>query len=140
LAWAVVESENEDSWRYFFKHLVQAIPEIEEKATVFISDCDKGLGAADDELGDKINRAICAYHLIDNFTIKYSLYKPLFWQICRANSKVQFDSLIDKLRKINELAAQYLLDAQPELWAKYHFAGTRFGHDTSNVVESIIRY
>jgi hypothetical protein len=49
LAWVVVESENEDSWRYFFKNLVRAIPEILEEATVFISDRDKGLGAADED-------------------------------------------------------------------------------------------
>ena len=72
LAWAVVKSENKDSWRYFFKHLVVAIPEIADKETVFISDRDKGLGAADDELRDKIIKAICAYYLIDNFTAKFS--------------------------------------------------------------------
>jgi transposase-like protein len=88
LAWAVVESENKDSWRYFFKHLVRAIPEIKEEATVFISDRDKGLGAADDKLGDRVIRAICAYYLIDNFTTQYSCtLKPLFWRICRANLK-----------------------------------------------------
>jgi hypothetical protein len=86
LAWAVVESENEDSWRYFFKNLVRAIPEISEEVTTFISDRDKGLGAADDELGDGTIRAICAYHLMDNFTTKFSrTLKPLFWKIARAN-------------------------------------------------------
>ena len=138
LAWAVVESENEDSWRYFFKHLIRAIPEIEEKETVFISDRDKGLGAADDELGDRIIRAVCAYHLMDNFATKFSrTLKPLFWSIARANSKARFETLIDELREVNSAAALYLLTAQPELWAKSYFVGTRFGHDTSNVVESI---
>jgi hypothetical protein len=83
---------------------------------VFISDRDKGLKAADDELRDKIIRAICAYHLINNFTTKFSrTLKPLFWRICRVNSKAKFKALINKLREINSLAAQYLLDAQPEL-------------------------
>jgi hypothetical protein len=79
LAWAVVESENEDSWRYFFKHLIRVIPEIEEEATIFISDRDKGLGAADNELRDGIIRAVYAYYLMDNFTTKFSrTLKPLF--------------------------------------------------------------
>jgi len=30
-----------------------------------------------------------------------------------------------------------LLLAEPKLWAKAHFVGTRFGHDTSNVVKSV---
>jgi hypothetical protein len=138
LAWAVVESENEDSWRYFFHHLITAIPEISEEPTVFISDRDKGLGAADDELGENIIRAICAQHLKDNFTIKFSrTLKPLFWRIARANSVARFDAIMEELRVVNPLAAQYLLNAQPEMWARAHFQGTRFGHDTSNVVESI---
>ena len=138
LAWAVVESKNEDSWRYFFRHLVEAIPELSEEETVFISDRDKGLVAADDELGENILRAVCAQHLKDNFTTRFSrTLKPLFWRIVRANSVARFDALIEELRKANPLAAQYLLDAEPELWAKAHFKGTRFGHNISNVVESV---
>ena len=138
LAWAVVESENKDSWRYFFKHLIRVIPEIEEEETVFISDRDKGLSATDNKLRDKVIKAVCTYYLIDNFTTKFSrILKPLFWRIYRANLKARFESLIDELRKINELTAQYLLDALPELWAKSYFIGTRFGYDISNIVKSI---
>ena len=68
LVWVVIESENEDSWCYFFKYLILIIPEIKEIETVFISDRDKGLRAANNKLGDQIIRAICAYYLIDNFT------------------------------------------------------------------------
>jgi hypothetical protein len=92
---------------------------ISEEPTIFISDRDKGLGAANDELGDGIIRAICAYHLMDNFTTKFSrTLKPLFWKIARANSKARFESLMDELREINSAAALYLELAQPELWAK----------------------
>lgn len=103
--------------------------EIKEEEVVFILDGDKGFGFADDALRDKVIRAAC--------TKFFRTLKSLFWRICRANSKARFESLIDKLRQINELAAQYLLDALPELWAKAYFVRTRFGHDTSNVVESI---
>jgi len=98
LAWAVVKSKNKDSWRYFFTNLVRAIPKIKEEATVFISDRDKGLAAADSELGEEIIQAICAYHLMDNFTVKFSrTLKPLFWSICCANLVARFDALIEEL-------------------------------------------
>ena len=75
----MVESENEDSWRYFFRHLVLAIPEFATEPTIFILDRDKGLDATDDELGQNIIRAICAQHLKENFTTKFSrTLKPLF--------------------------------------------------------------
>ena len=55
------------------------IPEILEEPTVFISDRDKGIAVADDELGDRVLRAVCAQHLKENFTTKYSrTLKPLF--------------------------------------------------------------
>jgi len=63
--------------------------------------------------------------------------KPLFWLIINANSISRFDALILKLRGANNNAADYLLDSNPSLWAKAHFDGTCFGHNTSNVVESI---
>ena len=56
----MVESENKDSWRYFFTHLIIAIPKLVDEPTVFISDRDKGLRAVDDELGGNILRAVCA--------------------------------------------------------------------------------
>ena len=98
LAWAVVESENEDSWRYFFKHLAKAIPEIIEETCVLISDRDKGIAAAEDELGDHIIRAVCCQHLKENFTSKFlRTLKPLFWEIARAPIVQKFDAAIEKL-------------------------------------------
>lgn len=41
LAWAVVESENNDSWSYFMYHLKVAIPQVLD--VIIISDRDKGL-------------------------------------------------------------------------------------------------
>jgi transposase-like protein len=51
LAWAVVESENKESWRYFFEHLRESILEILEEMCVLISDRDKGIATAEEELG-----------------------------------------------------------------------------------------
>jgi hypothetical protein len=60
LTWAIVESENKDSWRYFFRHLATVIPEIMDETTVPVLDQDKGIAATDTKLGDKILRAVCA--------------------------------------------------------------------------------
>ena len=51
LAWVVVESENKESWRYFFEHLRESILEILEEMCVLISDRDKGITAVEEELG-----------------------------------------------------------------------------------------
>ena len=62
LAWAIVESENKDSWTWFFSHLKTAIPEV--LGMTMISDRDKGLLAAELEIsGDEIQGLICCFHL-----------------------------------------------------------------------------
>ena len=101
-----------------------AISETVEEETVFIGDHDQGFGGADDEFGDYFIRAMCAYYLIDNFRTQYSrTLKPLFWRICRTNSKGRFEFPIDELREIDNLAPQYLLNSQPELCITAHFKG-----------------
>lgn len=138
LAWAVVESENEDSWRYFFKHLVEAILEISEETCVLISDRDKGIAAAEDELGDRIVRAVCCQHFKENFTTKFSrTLKPLFWKIANTTTVLKFDACITELRAVNNKAADYLILSDPRLWSVAHFVDCRFGHLTSNIVETV---
>jgi hypothetical protein len=60
LAWAIIESKNKDSWRYFFCHLATAILDLVEETIVLVLDRDKGIAAADNELGPEILRAIYA--------------------------------------------------------------------------------
>jgi hypothetical protein len=58
LAWVVIKNKNNDSWRYFFKHLIALILKIKEEETVFISDYGKGLKAANNKLKDYVIKAI----------------------------------------------------------------------------------
>jgi hypothetical protein len=57
--------------------------------------------------------------------------------ICCANLIARFDALIEELQALNPKAATYLQLAELKLWAKAHFVGTRFGYNTSNVVELV---
>ena len=66
LAWAVVESENTSSWKYFLRHLRRCILEITSERYVFISDHDKGLVEADVLLGENCIRAYCSKHIEGN--------------------------------------------------------------------------
>lgn len=70
LAWAVVESENQESWLYFMSHLKQAIPLIMEGSTI-ISDSNKVLMIAIDSLGPGVFPAHCCFHLRDNFKTRF---------------------------------------------------------------------
>jgi hypothetical protein len=65
LAWAVVESENEDSWSGFFEHLKQAPAELNDNGFKLFSDRDKGLVIAASAF-PKAVRAYCCLDIAEN--------------------------------------------------------------------------
>lgn len=79
LTWAVVESENSDSWSWFVSQLKCAIPDC-LKMTL-ISDRDKGLLAADTVLGSGVHRLICCFPLKCTFVKQYQRVEKFFWPI-----------------------------------------------------------
>lgn len=140
LAWAVVESENRDSWEYFLRLLRRCIPEIISERCVFISDRDKGLVEADVLLGENCVRAYCCKHIEGNLKDAYGAkdgLMALFWRVARARLPTAFEHWMDKIAACNPAAALYLRAIPANMWASAHFPGTRQGHLTSNIVESV---
>lgn len=59
LAWAVVESEDQASWEYFFSNLQNAVPEISSEACVLVSSRDKGTaGQMTSNVADLLNKVV----------------------------------------------------------------------------------
>jgi transposase-like protein len=140
LAWAVVESENRDSWEYFLRLLRRCIPEVSSEPCVFVSDRDKGLLEADAVLGEHCLRAYCCKHLEgnlkDQFGAKAGL-PALFWKVARARLPSGFEHHMAKIDVVNPAAAQYLRSIPAELWAVAYFPKTRYSHLTSNIAEFV---
>jgi len=65
LAWGLVESETEDSWRFFLTNLRSAMPIVNSSHVTLMSDWDKGLAAASTELPET-KRAHCIQDLAEN--------------------------------------------------------------------------
>ena len=103
-----------------------------------ISDRDKGLLLVESILGPLITAACCCHHLKENFTEKFGRgLAPLFWAVARARTEERYIAVLQKLRETKEAAAIYLENAHPETWVEARFPGRRYGHDTSNIVESV---
>ena len=70
LAWAIVESENIESWSYFLRHLMLVIPEIltQDPPTTLMTDRDKGLSIALATYGLQILPAHCCFHFVTVLT------------------------------------------------------------------------
>ena len=138
LAWAIVESENSSSWEYFLRNLQLAIPILTTETTTLISDRDKGLQSACGILSPSVIRAYCCQHLKENFvTLHGRALSALFWKIARATTVEEFEHAMLQLRETKPAGEAYLRKIDPALWAQAHFTGKRYGHDTSNIVESV---
>jgi transposase-like protein len=110
LAWAIVESENRDSWEYFLRLLRRCIPEVASEPCVFISDRDKGLQEADAVLGDNLLRAYCCKHIEGNLKDKFGGKEglpALFWKAARARLPNGFEHYMQKIATINAAAEEY---------------------------------
>ena len=65
LAWGLVESETQDSWRFFLTDLKSAMPIVNSSHVTLMSNRDKGLAAASTELPET-KHAHCIQHLAEN--------------------------------------------------------------------------
>jgi hypothetical protein len=62
---------------------------------------------------------------------------PLFWQAARVHTPAAFEATLVKIGEVKKDAETYLRNVDPRLWMESHFPGRRYGHDTSNIVESL---
>lgn len=135
LAWAVVESENSESWSYFVNHLKLALVEVLQEPVVFISDRDKGLASVD--FGPNGVALHCCRHIKENL-IKGRGGEAIaryFWRISRAKTEAKYHYHMGKLTEISPAAAAYLQQIDPATYAEAFVPANRFGHDTNDLVE-----
>jgi transposase-like protein len=138
LAWALVPIENKEWWTWFCKNLCEAFDRVEEEGFVFISDREKGLIPAVEEIFPRAVHSHCCNHIADNIAADYgNKCKPLFWKCARAKTKEAFEIALRALSTHSREAGCYVDNIPHHAWARYAFPKPRFGHDTSNINESI---
>ena len=80
----------------------------------------------------------CCQHITDNCQQRFgNKVRPLFWQITRAKTPALFKEKMLKLRGTSILAFNYLCNIDRALQTRAYRQGPCFGHDTSNIVESL---
>jgi transposase-like protein len=66
LAWAVVPIEDKENWIWFLKNLKESFLNIDCEGMVVMSDRDKGLLKALQEVLPKSHHSNCSQHIADN--------------------------------------------------------------------------
>jgi hypothetical protein len=138
LAWALVPIENEIWWTWFLRYLKHSIPALSMESHIFISDREKGMAISVPLIFDQSIHMHCCQHIADNLQESCgNKVRPLFWRACRAKTKELFHEKMEELKAQSVPAFDYLYGIPKRTWARAYTTYPRYGHDTSNIVESL---
>ncbi|KAK6160797.1 hypothetical protein DH2020_004178 [Rehmannia glutinosa] len=121
LVFAVVESECKDSWSWFLFILTNAIGSVDEMGWSFISDRQKGLVEAFEQLMPMAEHRLCVRHLYVNFKLRFKdkSLKQLMWATATSFSENGFLQNLEEIKRVDLNAYNYLTKISPELWCKF---------------------
>ncbi|KAL3509677.1 hypothetical protein ACH5RR_029078 [Cinchona calisaya] len=124
IAYAVVEIENKNSWRWFIEHLKYDLEIYDQQSWTFISDRQKGLGSAIHEILPRIEHRHCVRHLHNNFKKLHpgDSLKARVWACARSTYRKRFDNEMESLKQYDEEAHKWLTEnTSPYHWSRSHF-------------------
>ena len=137
LAVAVVNSENDDAWSFFFSELRLVVPDHPE--LYFVSDRHLSIGKGLRNSYRLAKHGYCIYHIYQNFKRKFGRQDlfGIFKKAAQAYTVAEFNHQFAQIIAASPKIGQYLKDAGVENWARAHFHGNRFNIMTSNNAECL---
>ncbi|XP_052192308.1 uncharacterized protein LOC127801338 [Diospyros lotus] len=141
LAFGVVDEENDDNWMWFLSelhNLLEINTENMPRLTI-LSDRQKGIVDGVEANFPTAFHGFCLRHLSDSFRKEFNntILVNLLWDAAYALTVIEFEAKILEIEEISQDAAYWTRRIPPRLWATAYFEGTRFGHLTANIVESL---
>ncbi|XP_010462932.1 PREDICTED: uncharacterized protein LOC104743564 [Camelina sativa] len=137
IAFAIVDSENDIAWNWFFRCLLSIIPDAPN--LVFISDRAQSIEKAILELYPASHHGICRFHLLNNIKVKFrsKSFLPLFEAAADAYTFQEFEVVFRDIQNSNPKLAKYLEEADLKKWARCSAPSNRYNIMTTNIVESL---
>ncbi|XP_058105562.1 uncharacterized protein LOC131249017 [Magnolia sinica] len=141
LAFGVVDEENDDNWMWFLSelhNLLEVNTENMPRLTI-LSDRQKGIVEGVEANFPTAFHGFCMRHLSDSFRKEFNdtMLVNLLWEAAQALTVIDFEAKVLEIEEISPDAAYWIRRIPPRLWATAYFDGTRFGHLTANIVESL---
>ncbi|XP_013713590.2 uncharacterized protein LOC106417312 [Brassica napus] len=139
IAFAVVDTENDDSWHWFFTQLKLLIPD--DEGLAIISDMHNSIGKAIRNVYPLAARGICTYHLYKNILGRYKGKKAfrLVKKAAKCFRMSDFTAIFEEIEAIHPALHCYLQRADVRLWTRVHFTGESYNLMTTNIAESMNR-
>ncbi|XP_021849546.1 uncharacterized protein [Spinacia oleracea] len=155
VAWAVVETENADTWTWFLELLVKDIEPVKDAVTwvhereeemdddnadvTYMSDRQKGLLEAFRIVVPNADTRYCCRYIWANFKLKFprEAYRESFWKAARASTNHHFDKYMADIKDLNPEAFGYLNSIPVIHWSRHGFSsGEKSGMLLNNCCES----
>lgn len=133
LAYAVVDSENKESWTWFLKKLERILGD-SPKLTI-ISDRHKAIVLAIKTAYPLAVHIACIVHFSQNVASEFSI-KGLY-KLVTAYRLQNFTPIFNKIRSQSAACARYLEKAGMATWTRVYCKGERYNLMTSNVYEQL---
>ncbi|XP_052736612.1 uncharacterized protein LOC108320266 [Vigna angularis] len=127
IAYAVVEVENKDSWMWFLELLIDDLGGGEVCSSItFVSDQQKGLLPAIQQLLPGVDQRFCVRHLYSNFRKKFpgKNLKQLMWRAATATHPQNWEREMRNIKDINEDAFKHSIAIPPRYWSRSRFSPT----------------
>ncbi|XP_010474008.1 PREDICTED: uncharacterized protein LOC104753452 [Camelina sativa] len=137
LAFAVVDSENDDAWTWFFEKLERIIAD--SKTLTIISDRNVSIYTAKKKVYPLAHHGACIVHLARNVNARFH-NKGLVKLVTKAAFAYKVTAFQETYRQIkakNSNCATYLDKIGAGHWSRAYFQGNRYNWMTSNIAEPL---
>ena len=136
IALGFAPSETNDSWRYFVRHLADALG-IHDTPLTVISDRCKGIDNGVAEYLPRAAHSYCTFHISKNVLQFGQPAADFVWKLAYATTKREYKEAMAVLRSISPKAHEYIKEkVKRDRWVRAFFPLPRYGHITSNIAES----
>ncbi|XP_060182532.1 uncharacterized protein LOC132612243 [Lycium barbarum] len=122
-AWAVVEFENQFTWRWFVSLLKNDHELGDGHELTLISDMQKGLQNTVDDLLPDAEHRWCARHILANWSKAHKGIKrrKLFWIMAKSTFEAELRGHIDEMKKMGRDCLDDLMYYKLDKWCKRYF-------------------
>nr|KAJ0192741.1 hypothetical protein LSAT_V11C800426100 [Lactuca sativa] len=123
IAWAVVNVENKQNWKWFLELLIYDLQLNLGNGFSLMSDQHKGLIEAVKELLPYVEHKQCARNICQNLQKRFTgaIYHTLFWRASKATNEHAFKVVMKEIETLNPDAHQYLMEKDPKTWSRAFF-------------------
>ncbi|XP_027066452.1 uncharacterized protein [Coffea arabica] len=140
IIFAITECENKDTWMWFFYYFQEFFGSFNNNIPLtFMSDRQKGLNLAYEEIFSDATGRHCCRHICNNFKSQFLgiLLRSFFWKAAKSYDVVGYNEAIASIKDINIAAWRYLDKIPRSSWCRHVFSSQlKCEHVANNFTES----